>query len=507
MDGGAIFRVAINGLPSDNCLQDTTLASDLERREPIFTSKPYDFKAEPLLSWVVKATDVLVVSLAAISTISFDDRLFRLHPSPGIILSHLIAVLLYFLTVKTARPVIHRIRDSIFSQILSFSGSLVIATFGLGVALLWLGVSGLAVTQICGTWFSFVFAGLTASRVCFGFGFRHPLIKQRLCRRFAIVGSGAYAELVVDTFKSTSDETVDFVGLFSADFSATDDAQSMASMSDLFALASHNRLDAIIIALPPCIEYSSQVGRLCLQLRGIPADILAVPHSTDNSILNAPIRTIGPMPFTVLQLRPLNERQRMCKRMFDIFMSVIGLIIVLPLFLMVFLAIKLDSPGPIFFRQPRRGFNNRQFLVFKFRSMCSEQADLHSLRQTSRDDPRVTRVGKWLRRLSIDELPQLLNVLRGDMSMVGPRPHALQTRVQGELLDDVIEDYGLRYQVKPGITGLAQISGARGELVTREDIKRRVEYDLTYIKNWSFWSDLKIIFFTIKREIFSRHAF
>jgi lipopolysaccharide/colanic/teichoic acid biosynthesis glycosyltransferase len=139
--------------------------------------------------------------------------------------------------------------------------------------------------------------------------------------------------------------------------------------------------------------------------------------------------------------------------------------------------------------------------------MHEGKTDIHAVRQTSRSDPRVTRVGKWLRRLSIDETPQLLNVLRGEMSLVGPRPHAMQTRVEGELLNDVLSDYIVRFRVKPGITGWAQVNGARGELVTTDDLRRRVAYDLDYIQHWSAWFDIKIMALTVAREIVSNHAF
>jgi lipopolysaccharide/colanic/teichoic acid biosynthesis glycosyltransferase len=204
----------------------------------------------------------------------------------------------------------------------------------------------------------------------------------------------------------------------------------------------------------------------------------------------------------------LTEWQQVEKRALDIFISLIlCATVLLPLFLLVAAAIKLESPGPVLFRQPRRGFNNVPFTVLKFRTMYASESDLLAERQTSRNDKRVTRVGRWLRRLSIDELPQILNVLRGEMSLVGPRPHALHTRVEGALLDDALGDYRMRYQVKPGITGWAQINGARGELVTREDLRRRVAYDLAYIRYWSLWFDVKIMAMTASREIFSRNAF
>jgi len=195
------------------------------------------------------------------------------------------------------------------------------------------------------------------------------------------------------------------------------------------------------------------------------------------------------------------------KRALDYGFGALGLLVLAPLLVLIAVAIKLDSPGPVFFRQPRRGLNNRNFTVFKFRSMYTRLSDIEASRQTSRNDPRVTRVGKWLRRLSFDELPQLLNVLRGEMSLVGPRPHAPNMRVEGELLDVAISDYLLRYSVKPGMTGWAQVNGIRGEVARREDLRKRIDYDLAYIRQWSVGFDLKILALTITREIFSRNAF
>jgi len=197
----------------------------------------------------------------------------------------------------------------------------------------------------------------------------------------------------------------------------------------------------------------------------------------------------------------------MGKQVMDYGLGTLAILFLSPLLLVISIAIMLDSPGPVFFRQPRRGLNNSSFMVFKFRSMHAHMADIHADRQTSRDDPRVTRVGKWLRRLSLDELPQLFNVVRGEMSLVGPRPHALNTRVEGELLDAASSEYLLRYSVKPGITGWAQVNGARGELVKREDLRKRIDFDLEYIRNWSLGFDFKIILLTAMREIISKHAF
>jgi lipopolysaccharide/colanic/teichoic acid biosynthesis glycosyltransferase len=164
---------------------------------------------------------------------------------------------------------------------------------------------------------------------------------------------------------------------------------------------------------------------------------------------------------------------------------------------LVALAIKLDSPGPVLFRQKRFGFNNERIDVFKFRSLYHHQADPHASKVVTRNDPRVTRVGKFIRKTSLDELPQLFNVVfKGNLSLVGPRPHAVQGKLQSRLFDEAVDGYFARHRVKPGITGWAQINGWRGEVDSEEKIKKRVEYDLYYIENWSILFDLYILFRT-----------
>ncbi len=191
--------------------------------------------------------------------------------------------------------------------------------------------------------------------------------------------------------------------------------------------------------------------------------------------------------------RPIDGWDLWLKRMQDIVVATISLALFSPVMLGVALAIKLEGPGPIFFRQKRIGFNGSIFEVWKFRSMYVEQTDPGALKQTGKSDPRVTRVGRFIRHMSIDELPQFFNVLEGSMSVVGPRPHALETRAEGQLLDKLIDSYADRHRVKPGVTGWAQINGLRGELDSSKKVEQRVKYDLEYIEKWSLWLDLKII--------------
>lgn len=177
----------------------------------------------------------------------------------------------------------------------------------------------------------------------------------------------------------------------------------------------------------------------------------------------------------------------MFKAIEDRVVAAVALILLGPLMLVTAILIKLDSPGPIFFKQSRTGWNGREFPIWKFRSMKVHQPQTDELKQATRDDGRVTRIGRFIRKTSIDELPQLLNVLSGSMSVVGPRPHATQHN----------SAYMARHRIKPGITGLAQINGYRGETDTLDKMKKRVEYDMQYINTWSFWLDLEIMFKTI----------
>ncbi|HXQ98852.1 MAG TPA: exopolysaccharide biosynthesis polyprenyl glycosylphosphotransferase, partial [Pseudomonas sp.] len=178
-----------------------------------------------------------------------------------------------------------------------------------------------------------------------------------------------------------------------------------------------------------------------------------------------------------------------------------------PVMLLIAAAIKLDSRGPVLFWQKRYGYNNRLITVCKFRSMHTHQADATAEQQTVKGDARVTRVGRFIRKTSLDELPQLFNVFAGNMSMVGPRPHATATKAAGILFEQAVKEYTSRHRVKPGITGLAQINGFRGETDTVEKIEKRVEFDLEYIENWSVWFDLYILLRTVPAVLFSREAY
>lgn len=198
----------------------------------------------------------------------------------------------------------------------------------------------------------------------------------------------------------------------------------------------------------------------------------------------------------VISRRPLNIAERAIKRLFDLAVTLALMPVVLPIIGFVALAIKMDSRGPVFFAQDRVGRNNRIYRCFKFRSMYVDRLDDAGADSTARGDERVTRLGRLLRLTSLDELPQLFNVIAGDMSLVGPRPHALGSRADGELFWNLVPDYWSRHSMKPGVTGLAQVRGLRGATHRREDIEWRVAADLEYINDWSLWLDIKILVMT-----------
>ena len=251
--------------------------------------------------------------------------------------------------------------------------------------------------------------------------------------------------------------------------------------------ARRNQAEIILLALRWTDTLRRDFVRERLQV--LPLPVFLLPDHFVGSILSLPRRQLGSQIGIELQRAPLSDTELAVKRALDVVLAASALIALLPLLALVSVAIKLSSPGPVIFRQRRHGFNRRQFTIYKFRTM-NVQENGSSIRQACRNDVRVTRLGRVLRATSIDELPQLLNVLRGDMSLVGPRPHAC---AHDDEYSHLIANYAFRHHIKPGITGLAQINGLRGETAHLDLMKRRVDLDLSYINNWSFWLDLQII--------------
>jgi undecaprenyl-phosphate galactose phosphotransferase/putative colanic acid biosynthesis UDP-glucose lipid carrier transferase len=257
----------------------------------------------------------------------------------------------------------------------------------------------------------------------------------------------------------------------------------------------------ILLALP-----WSDAGRIEFvrdQIKFLPVSARLLPDMRVRSLTNLTSSARQRVLAIEIQRAPLSGAQRFVKRVMDIFVASLALIFFLPVMTLTAVAIKLDSQGPVIFRQNRKGFNGRQFVIFKFRTMTVQENGA-AVVQATRDDSRVTAIGRLLRSASIDELPQLLNVLKGDMSLIGPRPHAL---AHDSYFETILSDYAFRHHVKPGITGWAQCNGARGATPSIEHISERVKLDLWYINNWSLWLDIQILIKTFFEVLRKRNAY
>ena len=287
------------------------------------------------------------------------------------------------------------------------------------------------------------------------------------------------------------------------------EVDSLYETAPIEAIARRLGTDMIILEVP-WSEFDAAMTAISGGFWASIQDVYVVPVASslaEKGFRSLSVERHGKHLFFKTQSRPISGWQDRIKRFEDIVIALTAILVCAPVMILAAAAIRLTSRGPILFRQTRQGFGGETFEVYKFRSMYASSTDAHAARQTSRNDPRVTPVGAFLRRTSLDELPQLFNVLRGDMSIVGPRPHALRTSVEGRALSEVVEKYASRFRVKPGITGWAQVNGWRGELDREEKILKRVEYDQYYIENWSIIFDIIIIVKTIKVIISDKFAY
>jgi Undecaprenyl-phosphate glucose phosphotransferase len=321
--------------------------------------------------------------------------------------------------------------------------------------------------------------------------------RGRFDRRTAIVGGGPLAEAVIRALEAQADTGIRIVGVF--DDRAEDRSPEviagypkLGGVSDLVGYARRTKLDLVIFTLP--ISAETRLLQMLSKLWILPIDIRLSAHASKLRLRPRSYSYIGSVPVLDVVDKPIADWDLVLKWLFDKIVGATLLVLLSPVFLATAIAVKLDSRGPVLFRQKRYGFNNELIEVFKFRSMHVDQCDAAAVKLVTKGDPRVTRVGRFIRKTSLDELPQLLNVvLKGDLSLVGPRPHALQAKADNRLYDQVVDGYFARHKVKPGITGWAQVNGWRGETDTEEKIQRRVEHDLYYIENWSVFFDLYIL--------------
>ena len=371
------------------------------------------------------------------------------------------------------------------------------------VFLLFIGASFFAKlgSEISRLWLSAFFivglAVLVAGRLFLRAMVRSWARQGRLDRRTIVVGSDQNGEQLIAALKTQPDSDIDILGVFDDrnDDRALDSCAGSAKLGkvdDIVEFARRTRIDLVLFALP--ISAETRILEMLKKLWVLPVDIRLSAHTNKLRFRPRSYSYIGKVATLDVFEAPITDWDLVMKWLFDHIVGALILLLAMPLMAIVALAIKLDSPGPVLFRQKRFGFNNERIDVFKFRSLYHDQADPLATKVVTKNDRRVTRVGRFIRKSSLDELPQLFNVVfKSNLSLVGPRPHAVQGKLQSRLFDEAVDGYFARHRVKPGITGWAQINGWRGEVDSEEKIQKRVEFDLYYIENWSVLFDLFIL--------------
>ena len=411
---------------------------------------------------------------------------------------------------------LHLVGAQRFAQLSHLDGALGRVLLGWLLTLAALFAATLAiepVTAADGSWIGLWFVGgmvlLAASRLALNRKMQHWSREGRLGKRVAIVGAGSVAQHLLRSFNGMPGTDLHIVGVYDDDVSHSQRRcmghEILGSVDDLVRDVREHGIDTVIVALPMSADHllAETLNKLSL----VPVDVRLCPDCFGLRLGTVAVSHLGGHTFLNVIDRPLRDWKSIAKNVEDRLVAAAILALITPLLLAIAILIKLDSPGPVLFRQKRYGFNNRLIEVWKFRTMYQDMTDASAQQLTRRNDPRITRVGAFLRRTSLDELPQFINVLRGDMSVVGPRPHATAAKAGALLYQEAVKHYDARHRVKPGITGWAQINGWRGETDTIEQIRKRVEHDLYYIEHWSIAFDLKIILRTAVGGFVGHNAF
>lgn len=321
-----------------------------------------------------------------------------------------------------------------------------------------------------------------------------------------IVGATKAAEKIVADAKASGD--LNILGIFDDRLArAPSQIGGVDVVGDLTALMSWQHLpsvDRVIVTVSSAAQ--SRVKHLVEKLRAMPNKLVLAIDMQGFDADGTTIGRIGNQPVAYVSGAPEDARRAFWKRVQDVCIGTLALILLSPVMICVAVAIKIESKGPVFFRQTRHGFNNQPFKCWKFRSMRTDMTDHKAAQQVQKDDPRVTKVGRFIRKTSLDELPQLFNVLIGNMSLVGPRPHAIGMKTGNVESEKLVADYAHRHRIKPGMTGWAAINGSRGPVDTSQDVEKRVAYDVEYIKGASFWFDIYIMAMTIPSLLGDKEA-
>jgi len=327
-------------------------------------------------------------------------------------------------------------------------------------------------------------------------------------RRIIVYGAEEHSRRLLQELRRNDEPWNEVLGVFddrARGLGHVEGYPVLGGSDELVALAHKHEVDEVLVAIPwDCPE---RTKALLERLKVLPVSVRLAPTPITSAYPGSRLSLRYGMPLVSVLDKPLAGPDAVVKELSDKALSLLLLLTCAPLLLLIAAAIKLDSPGPAFFVQRRYGFNSQLIGVWKFRTMYRSEQDDYADQLTTLNDPRVTRVGAFLRRTSFDELPQLFNVVTGEMSLVGPRPHALHAKAAGKLYEHVVAEYAARHKVKPGITGWAQVNGWRGETDTEEKILKRVDHDLYYIDNWSLILDLRILLLTVPAVLSGRHSY
>ena len=331
------------------------------------------------------------------------------------------------------------------------------------------------------------------------------LAMEGVRRDAVIIGAGESGRKLARQLEASPFLGIRLAGFFDdrspARLDTADGAQLLGKTADLAAYVKASAVDLIFITLPMASQ--PRIMKLLDELRDTTASVYFAPDIFLFDLIQARMDNIGGVPIVAVCETPFYGVSGLVKRISDIVIATLILILIAPLMLCIAIAVKLESPGPALFRQRRYGLDGKEIVVYKFRSMTVCE-DGGVIKQATKNDQRITRLGAFLRKSSLDELPQFINVIQGRMSVVGPRPHAV---AHNELYRKLIKGYMVRHKVKPGITGWAQVNGLRGETDTLDKMKARIEFDLAYLRNWSLQLDLAIILRTVLVVLKDRHAY
>jgi Undecaprenyl-phosphate glucose phosphotransferase len=359
-------------------------------------------------------------------------------------------------------------------------------------------------------WYASTAFALVTTRLAAGLQTRRWSRAGRLNRRAVVYGSGPACDALLAALLADPECDIRICGVFDdrgLQRAGTDAVNNspLGGLGDLVAFARKSGVDMVLVALP--ISAEGRLIQILRQLWVLPADIRLVASASRLRFSPRAYTYAGDVALLALADKPIADWGLIAKSAFDKVLGMLALGALAPLMIATAIAVRLDSRGPVLFRQKRYGFNNELIEVFKFRSMYVDQTDHNAANLVTRDDPRVTRVGRFIRKTSLDELPQLFNVIKGNLSLVGPRPHAVSAKAAGKLYDEAVDSYFARHKVKPGITGWAQINGWRGETDTEEKLRARIEHDLYYIENWSVFLDAYILLKTPWTLLKSENAY